>query len=130
VLLATTAICSFRRRSGQKLDCIEKADSVEMLNKRDDVAAGRATAIEKLFFGVDRKAISAAASRARPAAIDTAAQLDPAFCELVLDWNRAGYAEHIGQLAHGERSRTRPAITVFLIKVKNAHGLAPGHALM
>src|ERR1700732_2396007 len=41
----------------------------------------------------------AAADGARPAAIDAAPQLDAAAVKLILDWNRAGYVEHIG-VAH------------------------------
>jgi hypothetical protein len=51
---------------------------------------------EDLFFEIDRKSIIAAASRARPTAIDAASQLDAAPCKLVLDAHGTGHVEHIG----------------------------------
>src|SRR6202040_847877 len=66
-----------RALAAERLDRSAKVDAVDMHHEGDDVAmSAAASAIETLLADVDREAVSPAAGRARPAAIDTPAQHD------------------------------------------------------
>jgi hypothetical protein len=91
----------WRRGAGKHRNGFLEIRTVDVLNKRDDVASGPASAtVENLLFEIDRKPVLAAASRAWPAAIDTAAQPNPAPGKLILDAGRARVLDDCG-VDHG-----------------------------
>ena len=67
-----------------------------MLVRGEDLDRFARVLCRLLGNGIRELFLNAAASRARPTAIDAASQLDAAPCKLVLDAHGTGQVEHIG----------------------------------